>query len=231
MATPQEDPSMYFAPIMIDIKERFGHILKERGLVMRGSEHKGELNLEFRTGDENRRLAIRLDIRSKTDTRAKAARWKHASLTATIYEEVRLGDTGYYCFVDRQFDQVDPLDFDTEEEFAAEVGAYIKECVIVNFGEDEFAVADEIAKAYLAISEKFEPDAPEFKFERIEGDERLTVTDAAGRTLAFTVLDKKCVLQVSVDGEVVTEMSEPAQWKVNEVVDDHFTTACDLRAG
>lgn len=220
---------MYFAPIMIDIKERFGHILKERGLVMRGEEHKGHLSLEFRTADENRRLAITLDIHGKSDTRAKAAKWEHTSLRAEIYEEVRLGDTGYHCFVHRQYDQIDPLDFDREEEFAAEVGAYLKECVIVNFGKDEFAVSEEIAKAYVAVARKFEPDAPELRFERIGGDERLTVTDAVGRTLAFTVLDKKCDLQVSVDGELVKEMSEPAQWRVNEVVDDHFITAYDLR--
>lgn len=220
---------MYFAPIMIDIKNRFGHILKERCLVMRGKEEGGGLSLEFRMEHENRKLPIRLDVRGKSDTRAKAARWKHTSLSAHIHEDVRLGDTGYHCFLYRDHHNVDPTEFDTEEEFAAEVGAYLEECVIVNYDEDDFAVGDEIALTYLALVDMFAPEPPPFRIEKKGEGEMLTIVDAEGKVLTFTYYPGRD-LEIAVNGEVVKRLSgELAQHDIEEVLGDHFTTDYDLK--
>ncbi|WP_421365864.1 hypothetical protein [Agrobacterium tumefaciens] len=221
---------MYFAPLMIDIKQRFGHILKERGLFMRGEASDGDLSLEFRTEHEKRKLTVSLDVQGKAETGAEVARWEHATLSAEIYEEVKLGDTGYYCFLHRQHDSVDPIDFDTEEEFVAEVGAYLEECVIVNFAVDDFYVHDEIALAYLALVDLLEPEPPEFSIERKGEGEHLTTTDAEGKVLTF-VKSSGEDLEISVDGKIVKKLNQPSQWHIEEVLADHFTTAYDLRHG
>lgn len=224
---PQAADKMYYAPLMIDIKKRFGHIMKERGLVVRGEAGEDSLSLEFRSESGNRKLTLRLDIEGATETGLEVARWEHASLSAHIHEEVKLGDTGYYCFLYRDHHTVDPMDFDREEEFATEVGAYLQECVIVNFAKDDFAVNEATALTYLALVDMFEPEAPPFSIERKGKTELLTITDAAGKVLTFA--SKSRDLQISVDGRAVSKLSEPAQWKIEEVLGDHFTTAHDLK--
>ncbi|MDQ0420916.1 hypothetical protein J2045_001943 [Peteryoungia aggregata LMG 23059] len=212
---------------MVDIKNRFGHILKERGLVMRGQAGDDSLTLEFRSEYGNRKLPIRLDIDGPSDTGAEVATWEHASLSAQIHEDVTLGDTGYYCHLYREDHNVDSMEFDTEEEFAAEVGAHIQECVIVNFAKDDFAVNDAIALTYLALADIFEPGAPPFSIERRGKTELLTITDLAGKVLTFA--STSCELEISVNGKVVSKLCEPAQWKVEEVIADHFTTAQNFK--
>ncbi len=119
------------------------------------------------------------------------------------------------------------MDFDTKEEFVTEVGAYLQECVIVDFAEDDSAVDEEIALTYLALVDMFEPEAPPFSVERKGETELMTITDAAGKVLTFA--SKACELRISVDGKAVSKLSEPAQWKIEEVLGDHFTTARDLK--
>ncbi|WP_421406606.1 hypothetical protein [Agrobacterium tumefaciens] len=219
---------MYFAPLMIDIKQRFGHILKERGLVMRGKEYDGDLSLKFQIDHDKRKLTVSLDVQGKADTGAEAARWEHTSLSAQIHEEVKLGDTGYYCYLYREDHTVDPTDFDTEEDFVAEVGAYLQECVIVNFAVDDFAVHDEIALAYLALVDLLEPEPPQFSIERKGKSEHLTATDAEGKVLTFAISPGKA-LEISVNGEIVNKLNQTSRWHIEEVLADHFTTAFNLR--
>jgi hypothetical protein len=224
----EEDATMYFAPIMIDIKKRLGHILQERGLVMRGEESGGELSLNFQTDDKDRRLDISLTVQGKSDTKARSARWEHAYLTADIYEDVRLGDTGYYCHLHRCQHEVYPDDFDTEEDFIAEVGAYLQECMIVNFGYDDSHVANEIAVIYLELVDIFAPTPPEFNFERKGKEQHLTVSDAEGKVFDFATAPGG-ILQVSINGTVIEEIYEAEQWHIQEVLSGHFTTAKNLK--
>lgn len=87
----------YFTQIMIEAKERYGHILKERNLVMRGERGGGGLTLVFRTRDPNGwRLPVELYVPGKAETRKDRAEWADVQVTAEINTEVKFGDDGWF---------------------------------------------------------------------------------------------------------------------------------------
>ncbi|MDX3924701.1 MAG: hypothetical protein QHC90_02665 [Shinella sp.] len=220
----------YYTQIMIEVKERYGHILKERGLVMRGERNDGSLNLIFKSKDSgNWRLPVELHVPGKSETGKERAEWEDVELTADIHTEVKFGDTGWLGFIPRQSEQLQYLEGDDMAEFLAEIGLYLKECVLVPRGNIEKQVSQETAMAYEEFSDLCGPDGPEIAFSTDGKVQTLTVEDAAGHEVSFVWIEKGVLGQVFVDGKLVERLNRPEIWHIQDAIGQHFTSRADLK--
>lgn len=200
----------YFTQIMIEAKERYGSILKERHLVMRGEREDGGLTLVFRTRDPNGwRLPVELYVPGKAETRKDRAEWEDVQVTAEINAEVKFGDAGWFGYIPRQFEQEQYLEGDDMASFVNAIGVYLKEVVLVPLHENEKEISPEVAMAYEEFSDLCGPNGPEIAFFTDGKVETLTVDDAAGREVRFAWRESGVGL-LHVDGKQVRRMEHPA---------------------
>lgn len=211
----------YFTQIMIEAKERYGHILKERNLVMRGEREDGGLTLVFRTRDpDGWRLPVELYLPGKAETRKDRAEWEDVQVTAEINTEVKFGDAGWFGYIPRQFEQEQYLGDDMASFFNA-IGVYLKEVVLVPLHENEKEISPEVAMAYEEFSDLCGPNGPEIAFFTDGKVETLTVDDAAGREVRFAWRESGVGL-LHVDGKQVRRMEHPAPWEIQRAIGKHF---------
>ncbi len=222
----------YYTQIMIEAKERYGHILKERGLVMRGERNDGSLKLIFKSkGSGDWRLPVELYVPGKSETGKDRAEWKDVELTADIHSEVRFRDTGWVGFIPRQSEQLQYLEGGDMAEFVNEIGLYLKECVLIPRGIVEKQVSPETAMAYAELSDLRDPDGPEIAFS-VSADrnvQTLTVEDAAGHEVSFVWTEKGVFGQVLVDGKLAERLDQPESWHIQDAIGEHFTSRADLK--
>jgi len=212
----------YFTQIMIEAKERYGHILKERNLVMRGERGDGGLTLVFRTRDPNGwRLPVELYLPGKAETRKDRAEWEDVQVTAEIHTEVKFGSAGWFGYIPRQFEQEQYLEGDDMALFVNAIGVYLKEVVLVPLHESDKEISQEVAMAYEEFSALCGPNGPEIAFSTDGNVETLTVEDAAGREVSFAW---RCsgLGQLHVDGKQVRRMKHPAAWEIQRAIGKHF---------
>lgn len=222
----------YYTQIMIEAKERYGHILKERGLVMRGERNDGSLNLVFRSkGSGDWRLPVELYVPGKSETGKDRAEWEDVELTADIHSGVRFGDTGWVGFIPRQSEQLQYLEGDDMAEFVNGIGLYLKECILIPRGTVDKQVSPETAVAYAELSDLCGPDSSEIAFS-VSADRKiqtLTVEDAAGHEVSFVWSEKGVLGQLFVDGKLVERMDRPEARHIQEAIGEHFTSRADLK--
>jgi hypothetical protein len=212
----------YFTQIMIEAKERYGHILKERNLVMRGERGGGGLTLVFRTRDANGwRLPVELYVPGKAETRKDRAEWTDVQVTAEINTEVKFGDDGWFGYIPRQFEQEQYLTGDDMALFVNAIGVYLKEVVLLPLHESDREVSQEVAMAYEEFSDLCGPDGPEIAFSTDGKVETLTVEDATGREVSFAWRESG-VGQLHVDGKQVRRLEHPAAWEIQRAIGKHF---------
>jgi hypothetical protein len=136
MPSKTENESMgYFTQILIEAKERYGHILKERGLVMRGEYEDGNLNLVFKSkGAGDWVLPVDLFVPGKRQTGKARAEWEDVELTAEVHSAVKICDTEWVGFVHQHSEQLEFLEGDDMAEFVDGIGRYLKDGVLVAYG-------------------------------------------------------------------------------------------------
>lgn len=78
----------YYAQLLIEAKERYGHILKERGLVKRGEADGDDLTLVFRSDDGKWRLPVDISDPGKKSTGTDRAEWKDVEVSALVHSKV-----------------------------------------------------------------------------------------------------------------------------------------------
>lgn len=220
----------YYTQIMIEAKERYGHILKERNLVMRGERNDDNLILVFkRNGPGDWRLPVELHVPGKSETGRDQAVWEDVELTADIHQEVTFGDTGWVGFISRQSEQLQYLDGDDMSKFIEQIEQYIKECVVIPYGDVENRVSPETAMAYADLSDLSGAEAPEIQFLTDGNVQTLTVEDAAGQLVRFAWNEKKVAGEIYVDGRLAERLNKPESWEIQDGLSRHFTTRTDLK--
>ncbi|WP_114950357.1 hypothetical protein [Rhizobium phaseoli] len=213
----------YFTQIMIEAKERYGHILKERNLVMRGERADGGLTLAFRTRDPNGwNLPVELYVPGKSETRKDRAEWEDVQLTADIHSEVKFGDTGWVGYIPRQSEQLEYLEGDDMAGFVNRIGLYLKEVVLVPMHESDKEVSPEVAAAYDMFSDLCGTEGPEIAF-TIGGEvQTVTVEDAAGREVSFVWRDSGSTGEILVDGKRVRRLQQPEPRQIEQAISSRF---------
>ncbi len=218
----------YFTQILVESKERYGHILKERGLVMRGERQDGGLNLVFRSkGAGDWDLPVELYVPGRDETGKARAEWEDVVLTAHIHSEVKLGDTGWIGFVPRYSETLEFLDGDDMSDFAERIGAYLRECVLLPVAGLDNKVAPEVAAAYSDFTDTLGVDDRDIAFATDGNAQTLTVEDGAGRSVSFVWTEKEVTGQVVVNGRTVERMRAPEPLKIHRALSHHFERRTD----
>jgi hypothetical protein len=220
----------YFTQILIEAKERYGYILKERGLVMRGERRDGDLNLVFRSkGAGDWDLPVELCVPGKGETGKARAEWEDVVLTAHIHSEVKLGDTGWIGFVPRHSETLEFLESDDMSDFVEGIASYLKECVLLPTGALEKKAAPEVAAAYFDFTETLGLDDRDIAFSTDGNVQTLTVEDGAGQSVSFVWTEKGVTGQVLVNGKTVSKMRAPESWQIHEALVHHFERRTDRK--
>ncbi len=212
----------YYAQIMIELKERFGHILKERGLVMRGERIGGELNLVFKSEDGAWRLPVEIEIPGSDDTGKPRAEWEDLKVSALIHSEVKIGKDGWVGFVERQNETLERSDCKSASQFTSAIGTYLKDCVIIPNVLLEREVAPEIAAAYFEFAEGFGVSSEDIEFTVGDGVQTVTAHDAAGQAVSFVWSRGSRYGKVLVDGICVEQTNAFDYTDIANTISEHF---------
>lgn len=212
----------YFTEMLIEAKERYGHILKERGLVMRGERADGDLNLVFRSKDGAWRLPVEILVPGKEQTGKTRAGWEDVVLTAQIYSKVKIGNTDWVGFVERQSETLEFLDGDEMSDFVSGIGGFLKETVLINNVRLEHEVASEVAAACFELTENKGVQSDEIEFKVEGGVQTLTAHDAAGQAISFVWTEKGTTGELLVDGRPVKKIRAFEYSKIENAIADHF---------
>lgn len=212
----------YFTQILIEAKERYGHILKERGLVMRGEHEDGNLNLVFKSAARDWVLPVEILVPGKGQTGKSRAGWEDVMLTAVVHSAVKIGETDWVGFVRRHSEQLEFLDGDDMAEFVDGIGGYLKEVVLVPYSAPVKKVAPEVAAAYFEFTGTLGVDAANIAFST-DGDRQiLTTLDAAGQSVSFVWSEDRCEGEVFVDGKSVDRVPAFEYRQIQAALVEHF---------
>ncbi|MEP9373311.1 hypothetical protein [Mesorhizobium sp. KR1-2] len=221
----------YYTHIMIEAKARYGHILRDRNLVMRGKRDGDSLTLVFkRKGPGDWKLPVELHVPGKSETGRDQALWEDVQLTADIHQEVTFGDAGWVGFICRQSERLEYLHGDDMSKFIEQIGLYIKECSVIPYGEVENRVSPETAMAYADLIDLIGAEDPGIQFSTDGNLQTLTVEDAAGQqSVSFAWNEKKVAGEIYVDGKLAERLERPESWEIQDALSRHFTSQMDLK--